>query len=233
MKKEKLLIILGAAMVGLMSVALVLVNKDKITKENDALKFKEEYESLNGVIRENGAAHRTLSIDEKNPMKYSSFEEIKDVLQNGTGVIYFGFPECPWCRAALPVILESAKEVGVDKIYYLNALDSCDKKSLDQEGNLITEKEGTKEYYELVEIMKDHLGEYTGLEDPTIKRLYFPTVVFVKDGKILGLHVSTVDSQIDPRNDLTNEQKNELKNIYITYMSQVLGITCPATGEAC
>ena len=54
MKKEKLLIILGAAMVGLMSVALVLVNKDKITKENDALKFKEEYESLNGVIRENG-----------------------------------------------------------------------------------------------------------------------------------------------------------------------------------
>ena len=45
-------------------------------------------------------------------------EEIFDIL-DGTGIIYFGFPECPWCRNAVPVLLDAAEEVGIEKIYYI------------------------------------------------------------------------------------------------------------------
>lgn len=193
---------------------------------NDSKKFKEEYESLNKT-------HKPITINKNNPIKYADYDEIVNLIKSGTGVIYFGFPECPWCRNAVPVLLEAAEELELKEIYYFNALDMRDIKKLDENGKIVTTKEGTKEYYELVNLLSDYLGEYEGLNDKEIKRLYFPTVVFVKEGKVLGLNVSTVESQLDPMVDLNEKQKAELKNIYETYMSQVLGITCPITGNAC
>ncbi len=195
--------------------------KENINLTEDEKKFKKEYEDLNSnkdIVQ--------VSIEEDNGMIYASYDKIHEILTKGTGVIYFGFPECPWCRNALPMLLQAASNQGLDEIYYFNARDIRDTKSLDENGNIITEKEGTKEYYELIEIMKDHLGEYEGLNDESIKRLYFPTVVFVKDGKILGIHVATVDSQTNPKIPLNEKQKEELVNIYMNYISKVLGNVC-------
>ena len=111
-------------------------------ENSDALKFKQEYESLNEV-RNGEKEYTSITIPDDNPMIYSSYEDIEKIITNGTGVIYFGFPKCPWCRNAVPVLIDAAKEVGLDKIYYFNALEIRDIKSLDQDGNIITEKEGT------------------------------------------------------------------------------------------
>ena len=49
-------------------------------------------------------------------------EEIINILEHGTGVVYLGFPECPWCTAYVPYLNEVAKANDVDKVYYYNIL---------------------------------------------------------------------------------------------------------------
>ena len=109
-----------------------LVNKKEEIK-TDAVKFKEEYESFNEKIIE-GTEKQYSSIEllEKNPFYYASYEEIDKVL-DGTGVIYFGYPECPWCRELVPLLAQASKKVGMGKIYY---------KNLKEERNILTFEDG-------------------------------------------------------------------------------------------
>lgn len=192
----------------LLAISLSGCNKQK-ESITDALKFKQEYK---------------IEIPEDNAIVYSNPKEILSVLKK-TGIIYFGYPECPWCKSAVPTLLNTANMVGIDKIYYYNAKEIRDEKHL-EEGKIITDKEGTKEYYELINALKDVLPFYKELGDESIKRIYFPTVIFVKDGKILGIHTGTVDSQKDPNTKLNKKQEQELSSIYSDYMHKVLGDVC-------
>jgi len=194
-----------------------------ISKEiPDNVKFKEEYEAINGE-KINGKVALTMDIPEENNVKYASFDEIMDVLESGTGVIYFGFPECPWCRNAVPVLIDAVNKMEVDTIYYFNAYEMRDQKEL-KNGEIITTKEGTKEYYKLVEALDEVLEPYEGLEDDSIKRLYFPTAVFVMGGKIVDAHISTVESQEDPYKGLTEDEEEELFNIYTNAIEKIYGV---------
>ena len=193
-------------------------------KATDSVKFKTEYEEYNGKKNFMDKEYLKVSISDKNIVQYSTYDEVFSILEGKSGVIYFGFPTCPWCRNLVPVLLDAAEDAGIDTIYYLNALEERDKKSLDENGEIVVEKEGTKEYYQLVEKLDSVLGEYEGLNDSSIKRLYFPTVVFVKDGKIVGSHIGTLDSQTDPSIPLTDEQHDELKEILVDNMTNL--ITC-------
>lgn len=186
-------------------------------------KFEEEYESLNGKEATNVITYKDIELDSDNRFVYADFEKIKEIIK-GTGIIYFGFPECPWCRNAVPVIEEAAKQVGVDQIYYLNVSSMRDEKKLDENGNVITLDEGTAEYKELLELLHDVLPEYKGLNDSNIKRIYVPLVMTFKNGKVIDSHLSTVDSQDNPYVDLTKEQSDELLKIYTDAFSQIAGI---------
>lgn len=183
-------------------------------------KFKREYERLNNKKNQNGKYYKKVNIPEENPIVYSNYEELFEVLDK-TGVIYFGFPECPWCRNAVPILMEAAKETGVDKIYYLNNLKDRNTLSL-KDGKIITEKEGTKNYDKLLKKIGDNASVYEGLEDENIKRLYFPTVITVKNGEIQDYIVGTVDSQKDPYNDLTKKEAKELKDKYVKAINKTL-----------
>jgi hypothetical protein len=97
-------------------------------------------------------------------------------------------------------------------IYYYNALSERDKKTLDDKGNLVVEKEGSEFYAYLVEKLHDYLGLYEGLNDPSIKRVYFPTTVFVSNGKIASVHLDTLPSQSDGYAPLNDAQHVELLN---------------------
>ena len=78
------------------------------------------------------------------PIKYLNYDEIFEILESKSGVIYFGFPECPWCRnIALPLV-DSAMEYGLEKIYYLNNRLDRDTLSLDKKGKIVTEKKAQK-----------------------------------------------------------------------------------------
>ena len=221
MKKKTIIIITVVLVILIVITGLYFL----LNKETDNIKFKQEYESLNSK-----KGYLDIEIPKDNNIKYVSFDELMDVLEDGTGIIYFGFPECPWCRNALPVLLEAAKENEIQNVYYFNAKSIRDDKEL-KDGKIVTNKEGTKEYYELVDRLKYNLGVYEGLEDDSIKRLYFPTVVFVMGGKVVGTHIGTVDSQKDPSKHLTKKQKQELLNIYNENINKIYG-TCD-TEKSC
>lgn len=163
------------------------VNKN-IDNNYDALKFKEEYEALND-------SSVKMDISDDNPIKYVDFSSLEEVLTSKTGVIYLGFPSCPWCRNIIPVLFEVAKENDIDTIYYANPRE-------------------IKDNHENYQKLKDILNDYLEVNDEGEKTLYVPDVYFVKDGKIVGNHLSSVDSQDDPYVSLTLEQVLELKNIY-------------------
>ena len=91
---------------------IVLSNNGK----SDAIKFKNEFESLNKT-------NLKLSIDKDNPFVYRTEKQIEKILKNNTGMIYFGNPSDDDSRLVLKTILPLAKDNDVKKIFYLNVDD--------------------------------------------------------------------------------------------------------------
>lgn len=235
MKQQKILMILTPIVCAALAIISYLGVKN--SEFSDALKFKKEYESLNGKVSYGENKYKDLNISKNNPIKYSNSDEIIDVINNGTGIIYLGFPECPWCRTAVPVLLDVAKDNKIDKIYYLNIKDERDSYVI-EDGKLTLalnddgeEIKGTEGYFKLLDALKDNLSDYIiSYEDKTYevgeKRIYAPSVIFVKDGKVLGIQVSTVEGQTDPFKNLTEEQYEELYSIYEGYANNIYSSTC-------
>lgn len=196
----------------------------EITK--DEKRFKEEYESLNGKERQ-GKEYKNMeiSVPSDNHVVYASKKQILDMLENGTGIIYFGFPDCPWCRNVVPVLIDTIKEEKVEKLYYYNAKEERDEKSL-IEGKIVETKKGSAFYTALLEKLGEKASIYDGLENDEVKRLYFPTVLFVKNGTIVFMHEGSVSSQEDPLIPLNQKQQEELKNKFIEGINSVYGSVC-------
>ena len=207
--KNKIIIIISALLI-FIALYIVYIN-------TDSYKFANEYNSLNGTKTESGKTYLTTNI-KTSSVKYTSYKEVFDILEGKTAIIYFGFPECPWCRNALPVLLDAANG---QTIYYFNNKEDRDTKELLENGTVKTTKESTKDYKKLLEKLGDYADTYDGLNDESIKRLYYPTVLFVKNGKIIDKIVGTVDSQKDPYKALTSKQTKELKEKYQNAISKM------------
>ena len=162
MKEKRLLLVGVLAIIAFAGSCLgiyKLIDKEDTKKEtiSDAIKFKEEYSK----------------VDDDNLFVYRSIEEIIKILENGTGIVYLGFPECPWCQAYVPYLNEVAAKNEITKIYYYNILND--------------RKEETEEYKKILELLQDYV-EY---DNEGNKRIYAPTVIFVSNGKIVGMDSET------------------------------------------
>ena len=154
MDKKIKYIALGVLVIVLCLLVCFFIKKDKVS---DNIKFSKEY----------------TSISEDNIFVYRSKEEIINILEHGTGIVYLGFPECPWCAAYVPYLNEVAKDNDVEKVYYYNILND--------------RKDNNDNYKKLVEILKDHLR----YDEEGNKRIYAPSVIAVKDGEIVGFDDET------------------------------------------
>ena len=159
MNKKKILIIIGAII--LLGVILYLAvstnNKKEQNITNDNERFANEY--------------KTVTKD--NVFVYRDINEIINILEKGTGVVYLGFPECPWCKAYVTYLNEVAKEQDVEKVYYYNILED--------------RKNNTKEYQKIIEL----LGDYVADDEEGNKRIYVPMVIGVNKGQIVGFDDET------------------------------------------
>ena len=72
-------IILSLLVMGLVLLSVTGCGKEKEKQITDALKFKEEYEAING--NSSGKEHRTLSISEDNPFVYATGAEIVEKIE--------------------------------------------------------------------------------------------------------------------------------------------------------
>lgn len=216
--------------------------KEENKVNSDALKFKEEYESLNGKKNSNGKEYRKLEIDEENVFVYASAGDIVKAVENKeTFLVYFGFKSCPWCRSILPTLISVAKDKGVDKIYYVDIEDIRDIKELGKKDKVKTAKEGTKNYYKLLDLLSDVLSDYTltNKKDEEIKtgekRIYAPNVVAVVDGEAEELTTGISNKQKDAYSEITDEIKKDMKKDLGKVIDEYVetSTTCSAKGDEC
>lgn len=165
MNKKKIMIILLIVVFILIRVVIYMHNNSSKKDDNlksDSYKFAEEYKMTDAS-----------GDNVENVFTYRSMNQIIKILENGTGIIYLGFPECPWCQQYVYYLNDVAKSKGLKKIYYKNILND--------------RKNNTSEYQKVVSLLNDYL-QY---DDEGNKRLYVPAVIAVKDGKIVGFDDET------------------------------------------
>ena len=151
-------------------------------------------------------AQEYTNVSEDNVFVYKNVDEIIKIMEHGTGVVYLGYPECPWCQAYVEYLNEVAKEVGIEKIYYCNT-----KKVKEEDMN---------KYYELISLLDGHL-QYNEEGEQWI---YVPNVSFHINGEIIGNDYETskdTHGLKDPKEYWTEEVIAKLKNTLTTYMEQV------------
>ena len=169
--KKNVYIIFGIIAVLILIISLsFLFKKDKMS---DAERFAKEYDfTVNNVF------------------VYRNLDEINKILENGTGVVYLGFPECPWCKGYIPYLNEVAINEHLDKIYYFNILND--------------RKNNTSGYKKNVQLLNDYLK----YDNEGNKRIYVPAVIAVNNGKIVGFDD---ESSLDTKGYETPEEywKNE------------------------
>ena len=188
--KKKIVILIGVVLVIALGIfGYLYTNKNKDTN-TDGKKFAEEYGS----------------VTEDNVFVYKSIDEIINILEHGTGVVYLGFPECPWCQAYVKYLNETAKAANIEKIYYFNILED--------------RKNNTEKYQEIVSILGDNLHR----DDEGNLKVFVPNVSFVVNGKIIGNDYETsLDTKgfEKPSDYWTEEEVSELENTLSGYMKEV------------
>ena len=155
-------------------------------------------------------ANEYTEVGKNNVFVYRNADEIIKILEGGTGIVYLGFPECPWCQAYVPILNEVAKEEGVEKIYYFNIKED--------------RQENTKDYQKIVKIVKNYLMK----DDEGNERIFVPDVYAVRDGKIIAHNneTSVVDSDITPNEYWTDSKKSQIKSTFKDMIDSVYSNTC-------
>lgn len=174
---QKLVLIITATIITLMLVLTFTMNNNYSV---DQRKMALEYSKL--------------SIN--NRFEYVGADEVLEVLNDGTGVIFFGFPECPWCQNTAPILNKAAIESGVKKILYYNPLE--------------IRSENTPKYQQMVKI----LNKYLTVDENNQKRLFVPDIYIVKQGRIVA-HVNDMSKPGDDVNTyFTNKKRSQLLKTY-------------------
>lgn len=157
-----------------------LYHKNKEITKSDAKRFSEEYQK----------------VTEDNPFVYRTLEEINKILENGTGIIYLGFPECKWCQQYVVYLNEVANDYEIEKIYYANISED--------------RKENSKVYQKTIELIE----EYLQYDEEGNKRIYVPSIIAVYKGDIVGFDDETAwdtNGFNDPQEYWSKEKIDALK----------------------
>lgn len=217
MKKKVVVIVL--LIIVLSIIGIYLYNKNNLN--SDAIKFKEEYESYNHVTTDDGYTYPTVEVKKTDPIKYSTSDEVISILKDGTGIILFSTPDDPWSRNAIVPLLQASRNYENIKIYYLDISKKQDVYEA-KNNKAVKTKDGTEEYYQMVDILKEYLSDYIINNDDDVintntKRIYTPTVIFVKDKEVIAFKEGTTSSHVNNGNgyvSLTESEEEELFDYY-------------------
>lgn len=148
-----------------------------------------------------------FSIEDKNPFKYASIDEVLEILQSGTGIIFFGDSDCEWCVENVNILNDSLMSQDIEKVYYYNP------KSL--------MKDNPKKYKKLVKL----LGNYLEKDNNNEKYLFLPDTYFVREGEVIAHNndLATMSNTID---SLTSKTKKTLKSKYVELIDEYNSKEC-------
>lgn len=147
------------------------------------------------------------NITEDNLFKYKTTKETLQLLSEGSGIIFFGFPENDWSKDYALILNKAAKKEGIKEIYYYNfkAARSSNNRSYNQ--------------------MIEKLHDFLPVLDSGVQNIYAPSMVIVKNGNILFYDDETaiMSGNREPSEywDLENKEEKEasIKSMIETYLS--------------
>lgn len=186
-------------------IAIFIIKKEYVT--GDEKKFKREFEYFNGKTSLRfSEEYPEVKLEKHNGIKYVSSAKVVDILENGTGIILLAYPEGIRSRMLLQDFLETCYHENVETIYYLNAYSIRDEKEM-KDGSVVTLREGSKDYKKILKLLGNQASSYQEVNDGS-KRIYFPTIIVIKSGKILYTYQASggEESSFDK---LTNNQKQK------------------------
>ena len=155
------------------------------------------------------------NVSQENPYIFATFDELVTQFELGSGVVAFGFPDCPRCQNVFPVLEKVFKETKMDKhagyrgkiLYY----------------NIYDDREAGNERYQT---LLGYLDGFLNHDDSGNPRIFVPDIYFLNSGKIVGNHMDTVPSLTDPRDPLSEEQTMELMGIYSSLILEIEDCDC-------
>ena len=160
----------------------------------DQIKFKEEYESLNKTNDKEGNLYRTITISEKNPIIYTSTDELIESINNKESfIVFFGDSTSSWCRSVTPYMIDQANTQGIDRIYYISLLQD------EQEG--VKALDGDISFQQIKEsLSKDKIDS--------------PTLAVYINGKASSSTSGISSKQTDANQELSGEMIRESKDMF-------------------
>ena len=135
--------------------------------------------------------------DEEPPfLEITPDESMRFFDEGGTGLLYFGRSNCPYCQRAVPELDAVLNEYGIS-VYYVDV-------------------DLSKLTYEKYEELLPYLDTALAVSESGEKNFLIPNVIAVKEGKIIGNHISLVDDFEFTSGDaqLDDKQKETLRDIY-------------------
>lgn len=209
--KRKIKCIIVTILILTVIFTVFLVKNNRLT--DDERKFKYEYERFNGKKNLSKIKYVKIDILDKNKIKYLTDKQLLKLMEEETGVVFFGYPQSNYSRNAIVVLLDVMSKYKKQNINYYNAYEYRDEKFIGETGEIVTVKKPSGVYNKILSYMGEKADVYEGLNDNSIKRLYFPTVLFIKNGKLVKMYSGTVDTNKDNKKFTKNEY-DELKKIY-------------------
>ena len=192
-----LLVVAAIIVAFLLGSAVIDFSRGNISKNSDAFRFASEYSS----------------VERENVFVYKTNKEAVEFLESGTGLIFFGFPNCPWCQAYAPMLNSFAKEKGLTSVAYFNIYD-------DWQAN-------SPEYQKLTELLGDSLQ----FDNVGNRHLYVPDVAFVVEGEIVANDWETSKDTLgleSPEEYWTEERtsawKEKMSSLYEKYLEKLNSI---------
>ncbi len=202
MKKKKMIIMVIVLLIIMCGILLGFkYNYD--FKQTDNYKFGNEY-------------HTSLN----NNVKYINTSKALEIMHNDEAVIYIGSANDETCQKIVPLLIDVVNKYHINHFYYLNldedvpAFDIADQK-------LVKTKDGSEDYYKLLEILDPLLKEKIIKKDgkdykTNEKTISIPSVITVKNGNIDNYHEGTVTLNKDQLvfDEKNQEQRLRLIDIY-------------------
>jgi len=182
----------------IISSLMLLQCHGKSNQISDSERFAQEYPLVGG----------------DNIFVYRNADETADILENGRGIVFIGYKECPWCQLYAVFLHDVAREMEIDKIFY------CDIKE-DRENN-------SESYRRLVSILAGRL-QY---DDEGRPRVYVPDVSIVSRGRIIARDFETSKETLGyntPQEYWNDERVNALKERLragIGILQQIISFSC-------
>ena len=137
-------------------------------------------------------------LEENLVFREGDHDSVEKMLAHGTGVIYFSFPECPWCQKYTPLLQDIAQEADMEVLYY----------------NIHTDRDEDKDWYDQIAgMIEEKAPAISRYDNDGNTVIFMPLVLFVNEGEIIGYDDETCDlssDEISPDTYWTDEKISAL-----------------------